>query len=63
MHTVRRWLIRIAASERGQDMVEYALITTLISVAVILAVLLTGLIGSFETWATDVCNHVNEGAC
>jgi Flp pilus assembly pilin Flp len=40
-------------SERGQDMVEYALITVLISVAIVLAAILI-LEPAFTAWATDL---------
>jgi Flp pilus assembly pilin Flp len=60
---LRQWLIRIATSERGQDMVEYALVTMFISVAIVLAAVAVNLTGSFELWATAVCNEVAPGTC
>ena len=47
------WLNGLLKSERGQDMVEYALITAVISIVIVLAVIT--IIGpAFETWATAV---------
>ncbi len=49
----QRWITAIWKSERGQDMVEYALITVVISVAIVLATI--GILnGAFETWAKDL---------
>ena len=42
--------------EDGQDVIEYALISALISVGVIAIILGTGLIASFETWANSVAS-------
>ena len=47
------WLQDRLRNERGQDMVEYALITVLISVAIVIAVLAV-LPGAFTSWANDV---------
>lgn len=46
-------------NERGQDMVEYALITVLISVAIVLATLLI-LPGAFTTWANGLKACINS---
>ncbi len=47
------WLTDLLRRERGQDMVEYALITILISIAIVLIAI--GILeGAFETWATSV---------
>ncbi len=47
------WLKDVLQSERGQDMVEYALITAVISIAIIVAVI--AILGpAFETWALAV---------
>ncbi len=53
MTRIQHWLKAILAGERGQDMVEYALITVLVSVAILLAVFAV-LPGAFTTWATAV---------
>ncbi len=47
------WLQDLLSRERGQDMVEYALITVIISVAVVLATIFI-LQPAFTTWATDL---------
>ncbi len=54
------WLKDLLRNERGQDMVEYALITVLISVAIVIAVLGVGLLGAFETWATNIKTCVTD---
>jgi Flp pilus assembly pilin Flp len=54
------WIVDLIRSERGQDMVEYALITVLISVAIVIAVLATGIIDAFETWATGVADCISS---
>jgi len=47
------WLKDLLRSERGQDMVEYALITVVISAAIVLATILV-LGPAFTTWAESV---------
>jgi Flp pilus assembly pilin Flp len=47
------WLKGLIKSERGQDMVEYALITVLISIVIVLAAMVL-LETAFTQWATDV---------
>ena len=50
LYTFLKGLLR---NERGQDLVEYALITAVISIAIIVAVML--IIGpAFTTWANSV---------
>ncbi len=56
-------LIRLAISERGQDMVEYAMISMLISVAIVLAALIIDIPGAFEAWATTICNEIAPDTC
>ena len=47
------WLQDLLRNERGQDMVEYALITAVISIAIIVAVI--AILGpAFTTWAEAV---------
>jgi Flp pilus assembly pilin Flp len=53
------WLKDLLRSERGQDMVEYALITVVISVAVVLAALLV-LQPVFATWATNLASCITS---
>ena len=51
------WFKGLLSSEGGQDMVEYALITVLISVAIVLAAV--GILTpAFATWATDLKNQI-----
>lgn len=56
------WLKGLLSSERGQDMVEYALITVVVSIAIVTAVMLI-LDPAFAAWAKDVCNHIAPGTC
>lgn len=60
---IQRWLTRSLKNERGQDMVEYAMITMFISVAIVLVTV--GLLApAFTTWANDVANCVRDtGSC
>ncbi len=47
------WLNGLLRNERGQDMVEYALITAVISIAIIVAVI--AILGpAFTSWAESV---------
>ena len=56
------WLNGLLKGERGQDLVEYALITAVISIAIIVAVMV--IIGpAFETWAEaiELCIEAPSG--
>jgi len=53
------WLKDLLSSERGQDMVEYALITVVISVAIVL-VTLAILQPAFLDWAGDLRDCINS---
>jgi Flp pilus assembly pilin Flp len=53
-------IVDLLRGERGQDLVEYALITILVSIAIISAVVLIDLPGAFSTWATDVYDCVSD---
>ena len=57
------WLNGLLKSERGQDMVEYALITAVISIVIVLATI--ALIGpAFEEWAGAVATCIElPSAC
>jgi len=44
--------------EEGQDLIEYALVTALISVAIITAVALTPLGSAFDTWAQNMADAI-----
>ena len=51
------WFKGLLSSEGGQDMVEYALITVLISVAIVVAAI--GILSpAFTTWATDLATQI-----
>ena len=54
MYTYLKALLRV---ERGQDMVEYALITVIISVAVVLATIFI-LEPAFTIWAKDLASCI-----
>ena len=47
------WLNGLLKSERGQDMVEYALITAVISIAIVIAVFAI-IDPAFTTWAESI---------
>jgi Flp pilus assembly pilin Flp len=51
------WLKGLIKSERGQDMVEYALITVVISVAIVLATIFI-LEPAFTAWAVGLCETI-----
>jgi len=55
------WLKDLLRSERGQDMVEYALITVVISVAIVL-VALAVLAPEFKTWADNLATCISTPA-
>lgn len=57
MLKIYAWLQNLLSSERGQDMVEYALITVLISVAIVLAAI--GILEpAFTQWATNLAGQI-----
>ena len=53
------WLKDLLRSERGQDMVEYALITVVISVAIVL-VAIGVLSPAFTSWAEDLATCITS---
>ena len=55
------WLTGLLRSERGQDMVEYALITVVISVAIVLATIAL-LSPAFTQWASDLAACITAGS-
>ena len=63
MDRFRRWVIGPLTGQRGQDMVEYAMISMFISVAIVLAAVAVDLTTPFETWAATVCNQIAPGTC
>jgi len=48
------WITDLLRREEGQDVIEYALISALISVAIVAVILATGLVGAFGDWAAAV---------
>ena len=55
-------VVRVLArfhSEKGQDLIEYALVTALISVGIILTVVLTPLESAFGTWVTNIAADIS----
>ena len=59
------WMKDLLRIERGQDMVEYALITVIISVVIVLATIFL-LEPAFTTWAEDLASCITapaEAAC
>jgi Flp pilus assembly pilin Flp len=60
MLKVYLWLKGLIDSERGQDLVEYALIAVLVSIAIISAVVIVDLPGAFAAWAGDVYDCVSD---
>ena len=45
--------------EEGQDLVEYALITVVISIPIITGLVLAGLPGAFQAWVDGVAAVIN----
>ncbi len=53
------WLKDLLGSERGQDMVEYALITAVLSIVIVLATM--AIIGpAFTTWAGEIKSCITD---
>jgi len=46
--------------EKGQDLIEYALVTALISVGIITAVILTDLETAFGTWVGNIATAITS---
>ena len=63
MDRFRRWILGTLTGEGGQDMVEYAMISIFISVAIVLAAVAADLTTPFGTWAATVCNEIAPGSC
>ncbi len=54
-------LLRVLARfqrEEGQDLIEYALITAVISVGIITGLVLLGLSGAFQGWVDDITTAI-----
>ena len=59
---LNEFLIRLLAwfhREEGQDLIEYALITAVISVPIITGLVVAGLPGAFQTWVDGVAAAIN----
>ena len=63
MDRLGRWISGTLTGQRGQDMVEYAMISMFISVAIVLAAVAADLTTPFGAWATTVCNQIAPGTC
>ncbi len=61
MSKLYTWIKDLLRSERGQDMVEYALITVVISVVIVLAALAV-LEPAFTAWAGDLASCITGPA-
>lgn len=62
MEIVRGWVGRLLKDERGQDVMEYAVLTGFIGIALAIALALAGLGGIFGNFATAVANCVSVTA-
>jgi Flp pilus assembly pilin Flp len=58
-----RWLAAVLPGQRGQDLVEYALLTIVLSLAIVGAVAAVHLEDSFATWASDVYDCIDSADC
>jgi Flp pilus assembly pilin Flp len=45
--------------DEGQDLIEYALITAVLSLGIIAVIALAGIPGAFEGWAADIVAEIN----
>jgi Flp pilus assembly pilin Flp len=61
VETVRTYLWRFLSSEAGQDLVEYALVTMFVSVAVVIAAAATGMVPAFTEWGNNIGNCLSSG--
>lgn len=44
--------------EEGQDLIEYALITAVVSVGIITGLVLAGLSGAFQSWVDNIATAI-----
>jgi Flp pilus assembly pilin Flp len=54
--------VRVLASfhrEEGQDLIEYALITAVLSLGIIAVIAVAGIPGAFGGWASDIVAEIN----
>ena len=59
MERFERWFIRDLETECGQDMVEYALVITTISVPIVLAAIVIS--PAITSWAQQVADTITGG--
>lgn len=45
--------------EEGQDLIEYALISAVLSLGIIAVIVIAGIPGAFEGWAGDIVASIN----
>ena len=45
--------------EEGQDLIEYALIVTALSIGIIVVITAAGIPGAFDGWASGVIDKIN----
>jgi Flp pilus assembly pilin Flp len=60
------WITNLIRSERGQDLVEYALVTVVVSAAIIAVVAASGLVDAFGSWADTMADCILDpsgGSC
>jgi Flp pilus assembly pilin Flp len=61
VETVRTYLLKFLSSETGEDLVEYAMVTMFVSVAVAIAVAATGIVPAFNEWGENIANCLSSG--
>ena len=59
MEDLKRWLTGVISGERGQDFVEYVLIATVISGAIVLAA--QALTSAVDGWAEQIASLIVRG--
>jgi len=55
-------LLRVLARfqrEEGQDLIEYALISAVLSLGIIAVIVIAGIPGAFEGWAGEIVDAIN----
>ena len=51
-------LLALFHREEGQDLIEYALIVTALSIGIIVVITAAGIPGAFEGWGANVVSYV-----
>lgn len=54
-------LARFVGRQSGQDLVEYALVTIVVSATIAAVIAATGLVSAFGVWADNLANCVGSG--